>query len=177
MVPYASYLEPIATIPPVQTGSGQSSEVPNFVAPYTIVAHGTLPMVPIGVGISYGFMSQIGSRLQRNVPNPLVQQNVLQSNASISQSSRPTTVQEIIDRFNTNLAKQMNENYGIEVKHKTRTYQKPYPFSFDLVSYTSSWRCPDFVKFSGDDSKITWEHISQYLAQLGKATSIEEVKV
>jgi hypothetical protein len=27
----------------------------------------------------------------------------------------------------------------------------------------------DFVKFSGDDNRTTWEHISQYNAQLGEA--------
>jgi hypothetical protein len=33
------------------------------------------------------------------------------------------------------------------------------------------------VKFNGDDSKTTWEHVSQYLAQLGEASAIEEIKV
>jgi hypothetical protein len=31
------------------------------------------------------------------------------------------------------------------------------------------------VKFNGDDNKTTWEHVSQYLAQLG-ASAIEEIK-
>ena len=33
------------------------------------------------------------------------------------------------------------------------------------------------MKFNGDDSKTTWEHISQYLAQLGEVSAIEEIKV
>jgi hypothetical protein len=33
------------------------------------------------------------------------------------------------------------------------------------------------VKFNGDDSKTTWEHVSQYLAQLGEASAIEEIRV
>jgi hypothetical protein len=49
--------------------------------------------------------------------------------------------------------------------------------SFDSVPYPSGWRCPEFVKFSGDDSKTTWEHISQYIAQLGEASSNEAIKV
>jgi hypothetical protein len=32
------------------------------------------------------------------------------------------------------------------------------------------------VKFNGDDNKTTWEHVSQYLAQLGGASAIEEIK-
>jgi hypothetical protein len=33
------------------------------------------------------------------------------------------------------------------------------------------------VKFNGDDSKTTWENVSQYLAQLGEASVTEEIKV
>jgi hypothetical protein len=76
---------------------------------------------------------------------------------------------EVIDRFNANLAKQMKYDYGIEVKNKNLSYRKPYPSSVDSVPYPIGWRCPEFVKFNGDDSKTMWEHFSQYLAQLGEA--------
>jgi hypothetical protein len=33
------------------------------------------------------------------------------------------------------------------------------------------------VKFNGDDSKTTWEHVSQYLAQLREASATEEIRV
>ena len=33
------------------------------------------------------------------------------------------------------------------------------------------------MKFNGDDSKSTFEHVSQYLAQLGEASFINELKV
>jgi hypothetical protein len=56
-------------------------------------------------------------------------------------------------------------------------YRKPYPSSFNSFSYPIGWRCPEFVKFNGDDSKTTWEHVSQYLAQLGEASAIEEIRV
>ena len=35
----------------------------------------------------------------------------------------------------------------------------------------------EFVKFDGDDSKRTFEYVSQYLAQLGESSSINELKV
>jgi hypothetical protein len=38
------------------------------------------------------------------------------------------------------------------------------------------WRMPDFVKFSGDDNCTTWEHISQYTAQLGEAGTFNSLK-
>ena len=48
--------------------------------------------------------------------------------------------------------------------------------SFYTVTYPTGFRLPEFVKFSGDDSKSTFEHVSQYLAQLGEASSMNELK-
>jgi hypothetical protein len=28
------------------------------------------------------------------------------------------------------------------------------------MAYPSGWRVPDFIKFSGEDNRTTWEHIS-----------------
>jgi hypothetical protein len=36
---------------------------------------------------------------------------------------------------------------------------------------------PDFVKFNEEDSRSTWEHISQCLAQLGEASLVDALKV
>ena len=36
---------------------------------------------------------------------------------------------------------------------------------------------PDFAKFNGLDNKTTWEHVSQYLAQLGEAGNTDPLKV
>jgi hypothetical protein len=36
---------------------------------------------------------------------------------------------------------------------------------------------PDFVKFNGEDNHTTWEHISQYTAQLGEAGTFNSLKV
>ena len=63
------------------------------------------------------------------------------------------------------------------LKAKTLSYQKPYPMSFDMFTYPAGFRLPEFVKFNGNDSKSTFEHVSQYLAQLGETSSINELKV
>jgi hypothetical protein len=39
------------------------------------------------------------------------------------------------------------------------------------------WHVPDFIKFSCEDNRTTWEHISQYIAQLGEASSHDYFKV
>ena len=51
----------------------------------------------------------------------------------------------------------------------TCLYQKPYPTEFDFTNFPTGWRIPKFTKFNGDDSRTTWEHISQYVLQLGEA--------
>ena len=60
---------------------------------------------------------------------------------------------------------------------RNQLYQRPYPDAYDLVPLPTGWRVPDFIKFSGDDNRSTWEHISQYVAQLGEASSINSLRV
>ena len=71
----------------------------------------------------------------------------------------------------------IKENLGVDVRGKTQSYQKLYPISFDTVTYLAGFRLSEFVKFNGEDNKSTFEHISQYLAQLGEASSVNELKV
>jgi hypothetical protein len=39
------------------------------------------------------------------------------------------------------------------------------------------WCTPNFVKFSGEDNRTMWEHVNQYLAQLGDVSSIDALKI
>jgi hypothetical protein len=48
----------------------------------------------------------------------------------------------------------------------TKSYRKPYPEFFDSVPYPWGFQVPDFVKFTGEDSRTTYEHVGQYLAQV-----------
>jgi hypothetical protein len=61
------------------------------------------------------------------------------------------------------------------ISHKI--YQKSYPSIFDSIAYPAGWRVLDFIKFDAEGSHTTWEHVSQYLAQLGEASSIEALRV
>jgi hypothetical protein len=47
-----------------------------------------------------------------------------------------------------------------------KAYHKSYPEYFDTVPYPRGFRVPDFVKFIGDDSRMIYEHIGQYLVQI-----------
>jgi hypothetical protein len=57
---------------------------------------------------------------------------------------------------------------GFSPKGRARAYQKSYPEYFNSVSYPQGFRVPDFIKFIGDDSRTTYEHIGQYLAQVNE---------
>jgi hypothetical protein len=62
-------------------------------------------------------------------------------------------------------------------KGRVRPYQKPYPDYFDSVPYPREFRVPDFVKFTGEDSRSTYEHIGQYLAQISDVSANDVYKV
>lgn len=62
----------------------------------------------------------------------------------------------------------IREALGIEPRNRAKVYQKPYPYHFDNIPYPRSFRVPKFTKINGDDSRTTWEHIGQFLAQCGE---------
>jgi hypothetical protein len=56
--------------------------------------------------------------------------------------------------------------FGFTHKGWARLYQKLHPEYFDMIPYPRSVRVPNLAKFMGDDAKITYEHIGQFLAQV-----------
>ena len=45
------------------------------------------------------------------------------------------------------------------------------------LPFPDGWRVPNFLKFSGDDNRAPWEHIDQYILQLGKAGFHEALRI
>ena len=45
--------------------------------------------------------------------------------------------------YKNDLANLLRESFGVDVRSKTRTYQKPYPTSFDSVAYPAGFRLPN----------------------------------
>ena len=74
-------------------------------------------------------------------------------------------------KFKEDLANAIKIKLGVDMG-SSRLYQKPYPPEFDFVSYPAGWHVPEFTKFNGDDSRTTWEYVSQYILQWGKPVSI-----
>jgi hypothetical protein len=81
-----------------------------------------------------------------------------------------------LNKFKEQVASMVKNKFGIDMGN-SRLYQKPYKADFDLMAYPPGWHVPDFIKFSSEDNRTTWEHISQYIAQLGEASAHDSFKV
>jgi hypothetical protein len=82
------------------------------------------------------------------------------------QSNNPNW--EEFNRFQEDLTNVVKTKLGVDIGN-TNLYQKPYDLEFDIFPLPRGWRMPDLIKYSGDDDRTTWEHISQYTAQPGEA--------
>jgi hypothetical protein len=71
----------------------------------------------------------------------------------------------------------LREYYGIEPIVRTHAYHKPYPEIYDSYLYPPGFRVLEFVKFTREDNRSTWEHVSQFLAQMGEASLADYLKV
>jgi hypothetical protein len=111
---------------------------------------------------------------------PVARVNPMASNAVVPVQSpqvNSSAIDENMATLRSDLQKMFYDNFGIEPKPVSRMYQKPYPEYFDALPYPQGYKVPDFAKFNGVDNKTTWEHVSQYLAQLGEAGNSDPLKV
>jgi len=69
------------------------------------------------------------------------------------------------------------QTFGIKPKAKCRTYQRSYPENYDYVAYPQGFKIPEFVKFTGDDSRTTLEHVGQFIIQCGEASTNDIYKL
>jgi hypothetical protein len=75
------------------------------------------------------------------------------------------------------LATILYESFSIEPKGHGRIYQKPYPDYYDQLAYPRGYRVPEFAKFSGEDGKITLEHVGQFILRCGEASANDTLKL
>ena len=100
--------------------------------------------------------------------DPITHRLTSNAQASTSRNYKADLTEDLANMFKAKLGVGMGGS---------RLHQKPYPNDFDLVSYLVGWCVPDFIKLNGDDNRTTWEHISQYVAQLGEASSSDALRV
>ena len=152
LVAYSSSPEPITSVPPV---SADFSRMNN----------------------SYGMVPNNGhmQRLPHTYPNhaPHAPNN---SNANM-QKPNDSYFNQILEKHKKDLAIMFKETFGVEFKDKTLVCQKPYPESFDSIPYPQNFRVPEFIKFTGEDSRTTWEHVSQFNAEMRIYGSLDHLKI
>ena len=151
------------------------NELANCDSSHTTVACSVPPIFLQGSDIHHGpIPNDVYNDLLRRVPVssvqtmaqtcPITHRLASNAQASTSRNYKADLAEDLANIFKAKLGVGMGGS---------RLHQKPYPDDFDLVSYPVGWCVPNFIKFSGDDNKTTWEHISQYVAQLGVASSSE----
>ena len=62
------------------------------------------------------------------------------------------------------------ETFGIVLKDKLL-------YSFDAIPYPQNFKVPKFIKFIGEDSRTTWEHVSQFNAWMEIYDSLDHLKI
>jgi len=162
--------QPQITPPPASADYSLERELADFVPPYTTKSYGEPPFPP---------------------PLPMdVWDDWLRANPQYAAQTMSTTdpathrfgqtstgnYEADLARMKEDLADMFKEKLGF-VAGRSRLDRRPYVDAFDLIPYPAGWRVPNFVKFSGDDNRSTWEHISQYIAQVGEAGSSNSLRV
>jgi hypothetical protein len=75
------------------------------------------------------------------------------------------TSSEMLDHVREQVSRTLRE-LEFAARGCAKSYRKPYPEFFDSVPYPRGFRVLDFVKFTREDSRTTYEHVGQYLAQV-----------
>jgi hypothetical protein len=73
-----------------------------------------------------------------------------------------------MEKIRKEMAELFRYRLGVSVARVGQSYQKLYDHRFNTVPYTQGARILEFSKFSGENSRSTHEHISQFLAHLGE---------
>jgi hypothetical protein len=160
---------PLSVVPStlVQSQNNAYGTIPLM---YSTIAH-TSPPIP-NVAPSYGVPNDVFTDLHRtqNPSQPLV------SNLTTTAMQSQLAARNELAQFKEETTNIMKNKLGVDMGN-TRLYQKPYRADFDYAAFPLGWCMPNFVKFSGDDNRTTWEYISQYTAQLGEAGTFNSLKV
>jgi hypothetical protein len=173
-------------------GTGQTGAmelVPDQSLPISVVPNQMVPTFPDiinNVGPHYS------TTINASAPKNIISDDVFESymltqtkiapylnkvnleNPQPSQTNNPNWAE--FNKFKEDFTNVVKTKLGVDIGN-TNLYQKPYDPEFDRVPLPRGWRMPDLIKFSGDDDRTTWEHISQYTAQLGEAGVYNALKV
>ena len=97
-------------------------------------------------------------------------------------STTPNVNRPMADDFGSGSIKDevikiFRQTFGIDPKGKCRSYKRPYHEEYEHVAYPQGFKISEFVKFTGDDSRTTLEHIDQFIIQCGEASTNDIYKL
>lgn len=116
---------------------------------------------------------------QHSLPNPTqayathntTPPNIGSSNAVYDQSILG------VESLREEMFEMFRQTFGRDPRVRTKTYQKPYPLTYECVNFPQGFRIPEFTKFTGDDNRTTLEHIAQFVIQCGEASYSDIYKI
>ena len=94
----------------------------------------------------------------------------------VAQKPNDPYYNQMLEKYKRDLTIMFKETFTVELKDKTLVCQKSYPKSFDAIPYPPNFKVSEFIKFIGKDSRTTWEHVSQFNAQMGFHSSLDHLK-
>lgn len=141
----------------------------NFPQPYYETTSYSTPLLAPSSTVGYA------STAPQHMPQVVSTSPSLPHHSYVAPTSQNNRAQPN-ESFKEQLANMLRE-FGFEPRGRARAYQKPYPEHFDLTPYPRGFRIPDFVKFTGEDSRSTFEHIGQFLAQCSEIGQSDVHKV
>ena len=152
-------------------GMGENSA--NLQAPlYRTVAYSVPPVPPQGSGIPYGPLPASNfDNAPQHMAYPQLnhatyiyekpQPSVFRPQQPVDVTSNRPTAEPYVGPENVReqVVNVLREQFGVEPKGRSRVYQRPYPDFYDNVQYPKGFRVSEFIKFTGDDSRTTLEHV------------------
>ena len=161
---YQSSPEPITSIPPIQADLSRTNGSTSYcVPPYATMTYNPYAMPPQSSSYSYGAMPNNGLH-QTLYAQPNHAPQMPNNSSTNVQRSNDSYFNQILEKHKKDLAVIFKASFGIELKDKTLVCRKPYPESFDSIPYPQSFKVPEFIQFTGEDSRTTWEHASEFNA-------------
>ena len=154
----------------------------NFEPPHITVEYSVPSIPPEGSGVPRGpIPDDVYIDLLKRAPVSFVQtmaqtDPIIHRLASNTQAFTSGNYEDDLTTLKEDLANMVKTKLGVDMG-RSRLFRKLYPDDFDLVSYPVGWRIPEFIKFSDDDNRTAWKHISQYVSLLGEASSSNALRV
>jgi len=124
------------------------------------MTYNSYTMPPQNSSFSYDTMPNNGYLQQTPYTQPNHAPQMPNNSSTNVQRPNDSYFNQILEKYKKDLAIMFKESFDIELKDKILVCQKSYPESFDSIPYPHNFKVSEFIKFTWEDSRTTWEHVS-----------------